>query len=191
VARTWNRLLVILALSASGQAVGAGDGGMLIDDFSAEVSALGTRWRLVSDRVMGGVSDGTLSRETVAGRRALCMRGLVSLENNGGFLQLALDLHPSGSLDAAAYEGVRLLVRGNNERYSLHLKSADVRMPWQSYRQEFEAGARWRPVRLPFGDFQPHRIDTPLDTGRLRRLGLVAIGRRFGVDLCVAELSLY
>ena len=86
---------------------------------------------------------------------------------------------------------MRILVGGYGERYNLHLKSADVRLPWQSYRHEFEAGAQWRSVRLAFADFQPHRIDTPLDTGRLRRLGLVAIGRHFRADLCVAELGLY
>lgn len=66
----------------------------LIDDLSdpASLSALGTGWQLVTDQVMGGVSRGTLTRETVAGRPALVMRGDVRLENDGGFIQMALDL---------------------------------------------------------------------------------------------------
>jgi hypothetical protein len=35
---------------------------------------------------MGGVSNGTMVREQVAGRPAIRMRGDVSLENNGGFV---------------------------------------------------------------------------------------------------------
>jgi hypothetical protein len=165
--------------------------GMLIDDFSSETSALGTRWLLVSDRVMGGVSDGRMSRTTIAGRRALCMRGAVSLENNGGFLQLALDLSSAGTFDAAEYEGLRIVVRGNGERYNLHLKTEGVRLPWQSYRQGFAAGYEWEEVYLPFAGFRPHRIDAPLDKGRLRRIGLVAIGRPISVDLCVAEIGFF
>jgi hypothetical protein len=164
---------------------------MLIDDFSSRISALGTSWRLVSDRVMGGVSEGTMVRNAIAGRSALCLRGAVSLENNGGFLQLALDLHPSGLLDATTYEGIELMVRGNGEQYSLHLKTGDIRLPWQSYRQRFETTSDWRFLRLPFADFEAHRIDKSLDTSRLRRLGLVAIGRPMAVDLCVAELRFY
>jgi hypothetical protein len=34
-------------------------------------------------------------------------------------------------------------------------------------------------------------LTAPLDISRLRRLGLVAIGRAFAADLAVARLSLY
>jgi hypothetical protein len=40
-------------------------------------------------------------------------------------------------------------------------------------------------VRLAFADFVPHRIQVPLDVRRLRRIGLVAIGRAFAADLAV------
>jgi hypothetical protein len=165
----------------------------LIDDFSGEqpVSALGTRWRLVSDRVMGGASDGRMSLQEVEGRRALCMRGEVSLKNNGGFLQLALDLAPARPLDASTYQGMRLLVLGNGERYNVHLKTEDIRYPWQSYRSGFETGPQWREIRLPFGAFEPYRVDSPLDLRHLTRLGLVAIGRAFEAEVCVAEIGLY
>ena len=166
---------------------------LLIDDFvdADGPSRLGTPWRLVTDGVMGGVSAGRLSFGQIDGRRALCMQGEVRLENNGGFVQAALDLAPAGDLDASAYTGVRILVRGNAESYNLHLKTAEVRLPWQSYRSTFEAGPEWREIRLPFGGFEPHRIGLPLDTEHLRSLGLVAIGRAFTAELCVAEVGLY
>jgi hypothetical protein len=165
-----------------------------IDDLSRDdlVSTIGTRWRLVTDQVMGGVSEGTLVNEVVAGRRALRMRGDVSLENNGGFVQMALDLEPNGGLvDASAWQGIELDVIGNDEEYGVHLRTDAVERPWQSYRQSFRAGASWRTVQLAFADFVPHRIEVPLDIRRLRRIGLVAIGRAFTADLAVGGVRFF
>ncbi|NQW50776.1 MAG: CIA30 family protein, partial [Rhodospirillales bacterium] len=66
----------------------------IIDDLSrgAPEASIGTSWQLFTDQVMGGVSTGTMSRELVGGRLAIRMLGDVRLENNGGFVQLALDL---------------------------------------------------------------------------------------------------
>jgi len=167
---------------------------MLIDDFSRTdlVSALGTEWRGVSDRVMGGVSQETVSRSVADGHPALHLQGDVRLENNGGFIQAALDLSSGGrTLDASAYKGIRLMVRGNGEKYSLHLRTPDNVRPWQSYRAEFTAGDEWQSIDLQFESFVPHRLDTPLDTGRLNRLGLVAIGRAFSADVMVSSISFY
>jgi hypothetical protein len=163
----------------------------LIDDFAglAGVSRLGTPWRLVTDQVMGGVSQGHMARTLVGGRPALCLRGDVSLENNGGFVQVNLDLAPAGSFDASGFRGVRLVVRGNGDTYSLHLKSADCLRPWQSYRAEFMAGPDWQEVELPFARFTPHRLTEPLDLSRLMRLGIVAIGRTMHAEVCMARIG--
>lgn len=166
----------------------------VIDDLGRDnlVATIGTRWQLVTDRVMGGVSDGTLVRETVSGRPALRMRGDVSLENNGGFVQMALDLAPDrGVVDASAWTGIELDVIGNDEDYGVHLRTDAVERPWQSYRQSFRAGASWRTVQLAFADFVPHRIEVPLDIRRLRRIGLVAIGRAFAADLAVGGVRFF
>jgi hypothetical protein len=153
-------------------------------------ATIGTRWELIADRVMGGVSSGELTREHVGGRAALRMRGDVSLENNGGFVQIALDLAPGGGVvDARGWTGIEIDVFGNDERYNLHLRTADVVRPWQSYRAEFIAGPEWRTIRLPFATFEPHRIDAPLDPARLRRLGIVAIGRAFTADVAIGRLQ--
>jgi hypothetical protein len=166
----------------------------VIDDLSRDdlVASIGTRWQLVTDRVMGGVSDGTLVRETVSGRPALRMRGDVSIENHGGFVQMALDLAPDGGVvDAGAWAGIELDVIGNDENYGLHLQTDAVERPWQSYRQSFRPGASWRTVQLAFADFLPHRIEVPLDIRRLRRIGLVAIGREFTADLAVGSVRFF
>jgi complex I intermediate-associated protein 30 (CIA30) len=163
----------------------------VIDDLGHEppLSAIGTRWQLFTDRVMGGVSNGTMGREMVAGRPAIRMRGDVSLESNGGFVQIAIDLMPDGKAkDASNWAGVELDVFGNGEEYNIHLRTDDLTQPWQSYRQSFRAGPQWQTVQFRFQDFTPYRTDIALDVRRLRRIGIVAIGRPFSADICVGGL---
>jgi hypothetical protein len=179
---------------AAGRSIAMADTPQIIDalDQPHPRATVGTRWELIADRVMGGVSSGAISRETVAGRPALRMQGEVSLENNGGFIQVALDLSPAGAaIDASAWTGIEIDVLGDNERYNLHLRTADVVRPWQSYRAEFLATPEWRTIQLPFRSFDAHRIDAPLDLTRLRRLGVVAIGRRFAADVAIGGLRFY
>lgn len=166
---------------------------LIIDDRASDSvrSFLGGDWRLVTDTVMGGVSHGELRPAIVQGRPCLRMTGQVHLENNGGFVQASLDLGAATPLDASRYRGVSIEVCGNNETYNLHLRTADTNIVWQSYRASFTVSPDWETLRLPFAVFQPHRIDTPLDVRRLKRLGLVAIGRAFAADLCFGRLGLY
>jgi hypothetical protein len=166
----------------------------IIDDLSrpAPMASNGARWQFIADGVMGGVSRGSMTRESVEGREAYRLRGSVSLDNNGGFIQMALDLAPDGSpIDARGYQGIELDVTGNGETYNLHLRTTDVTRPWQSYRQSFIAGPTWEIHRIPFTDFAPHRIDTPLDVTKLRRIGILAIGREFEADVSVAGMRFF
>ncbi|MGY6412099.1 MAG: CIA30 family protein [Alkalilacustris sp.] len=163
-----------------------------IDDLTRRFpeTPLGTRWALVTDGVMGGLSRGRLRPEEVGGRPALRLTGEVSLENNGGFVQMALDLAPAGLLDAGGWRGIALDVAGNGEGYGLHLRTDAALRPWQSWRQGFGTGD-WARVHLPFDGFAPHRIEAALDPARLRRLGIVAIGRAFSADLAVGGVWLW
>ncbi len=166
----------------------------IIDDLTGEApfARIGTAWQLLTDQVMGGVSSGAMTREIVGGRLAIRMRGDVRLENNGGFVQIALDLSPdSGTVDASAWGGIELDFHGSAGEYGVHLRTSDLARPWQSYRTNFVALPKWQTARLPFGGFGPHRTDIPLDLRRLRRLGLVAIGRAFSADLALGGLRFF
>ena len=72
---------------------------LLLDDFARDdlISAFGKPWRGFSDRVMGGVSQEVIVLFEIDGRRCLRLTGDVRLENNGGFIQMALDLVARGS----------------------------------------------------------------------------------------------
>jgi len=166
---------------------------LIIDDRtrSDTRSNLGTDWRVVADTVMGGVSQGSLVAHTLHGRPCLQLTGNVSLENNGGFVQASLDLGTDALLDASRYRGIEIDVFGNGETYNLHLRTADTGIVWQSYRASFPALPQWHTLRLPFADFQPHRITTPLNLHQLKRIGVVAIGRAFAADVCIGRVALY
>ncbi len=150
------------------------------------------RWQVITDTVMGGVSQGTLQLAEIEGRIAARMRGAVSTENNGGFIQIAMDLSPDGgAFDAGGFNGIAAELLGNGEAYGLHLRTTDLARPQQSYRHPLLAAPHWQVIEFPFAGFIPHRTDVPFDPRKLRRIGLVAIGREFDADLSVARLWLY
>ena len=166
---------------------------LIIDDrvSSTLESALGPSWRLVSDGVMGGVSSGTLTPASVEQRDCLRLQGDVRLENNGGFVKASLDIEDTPAGDASDYSGIEIEVYGNNEAYSLHLRSGDLWLPWQSYRSTFEAPARWQTLQLPFAEFSAYRTSKPLDVAELELIGIIAIGRAFTADVCIGRIGYY
>lgn len=185
-------LLTVLIGSLGGASRAVGDDG-LIDDRSSGTfrASIGSEWRLVSDQVMGGRSSGQLRIDKYQGRECLRMLGDVSTENNGGFLQIALDIAAGKRMDASEFDGVLLQVAGNGERYNLHLRTSDLRLPWQSYRAGFVAKTEWSEIRIPFADLEVYRSSRAFRPQRLTRIGLVAIGREFHADLCVAGVRFY
>jgi hypothetical protein len=166
----------------------------LIDNFSSGrgISAIGTEWSLFTDRVMGGVSEATSAIETVEGRRCLHLKGRVSLENSGGFIQVALPLALGGRpFDAGIFKGVRVWVRGNGKTYHIHLRTGQTRLPWQFFSASFKAGSGWQAVELPFDRFEPENLRAKMDTKGLERIALVAIGEEMDADVAISRLEFY
>ena len=164
-----------------------------IDDRTSGDYSTGTggSWRLVTDNVMGGVSAGKLTVDNVDNRPCLRLRGQVSTENRGGFIQAALDLESESLRDASAYEGVAIEVYGNGEPYNLHLRQDGLWLPWQAFRTSFTASSQWQTHYLPFAMFKPYKTSAKLKPDRLTRIGLVAIGRDFDADLCLGKIRYY
>lgn len=148
-------------------------------------------WEYVADTVMGGVSTGQLAFDTVGGSKVARLTGDVSLDNNGGFVQMAFDLNGGAPLDASGYTGIELEVYGNAENYDLRLRTDALQRPWQSFRTAFTAPAEWTTVRVPFDSIEPHKTDAAFDPAGLRRMGVVAIGREFRADIAVRAVRLY
>lgn len=149
-------------------------------------------WEYVADGVMGGVSNGGMHHEIFRGRRAVVLRGDVSLDNNGGFIQIAFDLRPDGTrMDASDHDGIELDVCGNDARYDLRLRTDQLTRPWQSFRAEFQALRDWHTVRIPFDAVVSHKTDALFDPTQLRRIGVLAIGRAFHAEVAVAGLRFF
>ena len=89
---------------------------ILIEDFKIQPE---TRWRFIADTVMGGVSTGQVQFVQEAGDVYAHMTGNVSTENNGGFIQIRMELPTPPPKETV---GVRLVVRGNKQRYFAHLR---------------------------------------------------------------------
>jgi hypothetical protein len=88
----------------------------IIDDMTEPFpfTSSGSQWLGITDKVMGGVSTGSLSRENIQGKDCNVLRGKVSTANNGGFIQMATDLALDPSVDvyvdAEGFDGVELEV---------------------------------------------------------------------------------
>lgn len=166
---------------------------LLLDDFrDPSRSRFGTAWSCFTDQVMGGASSGDAAIVTVDGRSAQRLRGRVRLDNNGGFVQVALPLDLDGrGLDASGFSGVRLLVRGAAPSLALHLRTRDSTLPWQYYGAPVALRPEWTTVDVPFSSFVPASLRRPLDLRGLRRLGVVA-GKPAGdvlIELSRIELA--
>lgn len=185
------RLFILLFIPGALNTVSASD--LIIDDRTSGSyhSNLGTQWQLVTDQVMGGISDGELALDNYNNRNCLRMRGDVSTENNGGFVQIALPLSEQDEFDASNYTGIELVVAGNNEPYNIHIRTSGLWFPWQSYRFTFQATTDWQTLRFPFTEARPYKTGKRFQQQRLMRIGLVGIGRDFQADLCVASVKFY
>jgi len=156
------------------------------------MAQLSPNWEFVSDSVMGGVSKGSVAEEIVGGRNATVLRGKVSLENNGGFIQMAFDLHEGGTgVDVSAWDGIEFDAYGDGETYDLRLRTAQLSKPWQSFRVDFKGEPHWQKVKIPFSSLVSHRVEAIFDPTCLRRIGILAIGRARDACIAVSNIGFY
>jgi Complex I intermediate-associated protein 30 (CIA30) len=159
----------------------------MTDKFDGEPAK---RWEFIADDVMGGVSKGSLSFEQEGSVSYARMTGRVSTANNGGFLQFRRRLDQRLSEET---KGVRLVARGNNERYFIHLRTSGTVLPWQYYQSGFDVTGDWRELNLPLDSFKASGSllrQTPKATS-IKSIGIVAFGRDYDADIQVREVGFY
>ena len=156
-----------------------------IEDFAMRPE---TRWRFFTDGVMGGVSTGQVDFVQEDGRAHARMTGRVSTANRGGFIQMRQDL---ASPPPAGTTGVRLVVRGNDQRYFVHLRTSGTVLPWQYYQAGFDVTRAWSDVRLAFEAFRAsgRLLRTVPRPGSLTSLAIVAYGRDHDAEIEVREVG--
>ena len=85
-------------------------------------------WQYISDRTMGGVSNGkvTLGRENEVD--FIRLTGQVSTQNNGGFIQLRAGISFANTqTQGQSISGAKLTARGNGEVYHVFIRTKDTR----------------------------------------------------------------
>ena len=177
--------LVLLAVFCAIPAF-AGDEGKMIDNFNNNPEK---RWQFFTDQVMGGVSEGTASVLSDNNGPYVRLEGSVSTANNGGFIQIRRDVR-DGSKDA---KGLLLRVKGNGEKYYIHLRTGGTVLPWQYYQISFTTSNKWNEVKLPFSDFERSSswISKKISGDKIKTIGLVAYGKDHKALLDVSHLSFY
>ena len=160
---------------------------IMIDDFKSQPE---TRWRFIADTVMGGVSTGNVSFLQENEDTHARMTGNVSTQNNGGFIQFRMKL-PSPLPKSAV--GLRLVVRGNDQQYFVHLRTSGTLLPWQYYRAGFQVNRKWSEVHVPFEAFKASGslLRTVPRPESLKSVGIVAFGRDHKAEIDVREVSYY
>ena len=111
------------------------------------------RWGVVNDTVMGGVS----SSQVVETRGALEFRGVLSLENNGGFTSARSRV----DADWSDYDHLKVRVIGDGREYLLTMRVRDSRMRRIYYRTPIQTVAdQEMEFRIPMSQFEAYAYGT-------------------------------
>lgn len=147
-------------------------------DFSAPDDI--KNWRIVNDGVMGGLSQS----EIVPGADDTAVfRGILSLENNGGFSSTRIKPR---SFDLGQYEALEIRIRGDGRTYQFRIRT-DGRFDGVAYRQVFSTlDNEWMTIRLPLEDFsavfrgRQLTNAAPLAVDQIRQIGFLIADDRAG-----------
>lgn len=155
-------------LAALAPRVGLTAGAPLLDPAAAGAST----WGPLDDVVMGGVSESRLELVAgageAAGSPAAVFRGVVSVNNSGGFASVrSRNFEPA--LDLTAYDGLALRVKGDGQRYKIIIRG-DAGWDGVAYCRSVDtvAGA-WQTLRVPFSEFTGVFRARTLPAGDARR----------------------
>mgnify|MGYP000859658299 CR=1 FL=1 len=146
-------------------------------DFEGDSATL---WFVVNDGVMGGRSSSTLRRGDPG---IAVFEGNLSLENNGGFASVRVELQENV---LAGANRILLRVRGDGKRYQVRLRPGR-RMDGVAYGSSFETvEGQWTIVELPVASFEPTfrgyrpRSTPPVDPADVGQLGLMLTDEQVG-----------
>jgi len=153
----------------------------------------GKYWQYVSDRVMGGVSDGQVDLEKEGEMYYARLTGNVSTANNGGFIQLRAGVSFANSeKNGNNLQGVRINVKGNGETYYIHIRTNENWSPSDYYSATFKADSEWQMIDLPFNKFERKwSTNSTLDAKNIRSFGIVAYGKDYVSDVSVSTIEFY
>lgn len=170
------------------------DNFLLLDDFSKDSSQLHTQWEGFTDQVMGGVSEQSVFRLSEGNEFYIRMSGDVSLDNNGGFIQIRLPLAGTfQTFDGSDYKGIRLKIRGKGNGYYIFIRTTRTILPWKFYKSKIPMSEEWDTVFLPWESFEEGDYGFLVDfnPAKIKNLALVAYAEAFRAEVDLTEIGLY
>ena len=146
-------------------------------------------WQFISDQVMGGVSFGKKELLFEDKKQYLRMTGFVSLDNNGGFIQVRHKLIDK----VRSANGIKINARGNNKKYRIHIRTKFTLLPWQYYSATFNVNKNWEIIKIDFNEFIRSGTLLPktFNVGHINSLAVVAYGEEYKVRIDLSELNFY
>lgn len=118
---------------------------LTIFDFNKESNI--ASWVVVNDVVMGGRSRGDFSLNSEGYG---VFKGLVSLENNGGFSSLR---HQFQKISISEYTKICIRLKGDGKKYQLRLKPDTATQ--YAYTTYFQTNNEWQTVKINLADLTP------------------------------------
>ena len=146
------------------------------------------QWRYVADDVMGGVSTGYVEYQIIEEDIIAVLKGSVSTENNGGFIQIRRDLKDINLENA---NSVKIVAKGNSQKYYIFLRTTGTILPWQYYASEFTVNENFNEFVLPIKDFEKSGLllAKKINPKKITSIGIVAFGRDHLAELYVKEIK--
>ena len=144
-------------------------------------------WNFITDQVMGGISTGTYNYKKINNDNVIKITGNVSTKNNGGFIQIRRKLN---NINLTNAKNVRVIARGNNEKYFVHLRTTFTILPWQYYQYSFTVKKDFKNFILPISNFKKSGFLLPdkINPKNIKSIGIVAFGKDYKAELTVKEI---
>ncbi|MDC3063084.1 CIA30 family protein [Alphaproteobacteria bacterium] len=147
-----------------------------------------TNWKIITDQVMGGVSQGQFNYQKIGDDDAVILTGNVSTKNNGGFIQIRRNLN---DVNLNNVKKVTIIAKGNYEKYFIHLRTTFTVLPWQYYQSSFVVENNFKSFVLPLSDFKKFGYLLPkrINPNNIVSIAIVALGKDYDAKLIVKEIS--
>ena len=148
------------------------------------------KWEFISDQVMGCESDGKVEFIKEDDKSFVRMTGIVSLENNGGFIQIRKKIDYSLSKNSKA---IKIEVRGNNQEYFIHIRTSGTILPWQYYQAPFLATNAWETQNINLDEFKRSGIMLAknINPKNIKSIAIVAYGKEYEAVVEVNNIIIY
>ena len=137
---------------------------------------------------MGGVSTGKVEFLNDNNNFYARMRGNVSTENKGGFIQVRRKLE---KLNLEGSKFIEIIAKGNNQNYFIHLRTSGTFLPWQYYQISFKVLNSFETFKLPISEFKRSSmfLSKRINPKNITSIGIVAFGRDHSADIYIKEIN--